>query len=78
MMKRVSLLIVWGITMAQMAWAAGLPVGTAFAYQGQLQLPGGPASGLYDFRFDLFDAASGTSRVAAAVTNRAVPVIAGL
>lgn len=30
------------------------PVGTAFTYQGELQQSGTPASGSYDFQFDLF------------------------
>ena len=32
------------------------PVGTAFTYQGELQQSGDPATGSYDFQFDLFDA----------------------
>ena len=35
------------------------PVSTAFIYQGNLTDNGTPASGAYDLRFSLFDAASG-------------------
>jgi hypothetical protein len=36
---------------------------TAFTYQGQLKNSGQPAAGLHDFRFALFDAASGGTQV---------------
>src|SRR5262245_20484443 len=36
---------------------------TAFTYQGRLQNGGAPATGVHDFRFRLFDAASGGSQV---------------
>jgi hypothetical protein len=31
------------------------PVGTAFTYQGQLEASGVPASGIYDFTFNLYN-----------------------
>ncbi len=43
--------------------AAQAPLGTAFTYQGRLQDAGVPASGTYDLRFRLFDAASGGVQV---------------
>src|SRR5262245_11961878 len=39
---------------------------TAFTYQGQLSDGGVPANGLHDFRFRLFDAASGGAQVGTA------------
>ncbi|HZW09465.1 MAG TPA: hypothetical protein VFF69_06135 [Phycisphaerales bacterium] len=36
---------------------------TAFTYQGRLASGGAPASGLHDFRFKLFDAASGGNQI---------------
>ncbi len=45
------------------AAAQGLPVGTAFTYQGELSSSGAPVSGLHDVRFKLFDAASGGAQV---------------
>ena len=47
------------------------PMGTAFSYQGRLQQSGGPANGLYDFQFSLWDAMSSGNLVGAtqAVAN---------
>ncbi len=52
--------------------------GTAFAYQGQLQNNGNPASGLYDFEFSLSDASSGGNQIGGTVTNLSVGVTNGL
>ena len=52
--------------------------GTAFTYQGQLNSGGGPATGLYDFQFSLFNALSGGSQVGGTVTNLALGVTNGL
>jgi len=53
------------------------PLGTAFTYQGQLQTDSGPANGLYDLRFTLFDAATLGSPVGSPLTNSAVVVSNG-
>lgn len=53
------------------------PLGTAFMYQGRLEVGGGPASGTYDLRFRLFDAATGGAPVGAGLTNT-TPVVDGL
>jgi hypothetical protein len=50
----------------------------AFSYQGRLENAGMPASGVYDFRFALFDSASGGGIVALPLTNSAVSVSNGL
>jgi hypothetical protein len=42
-----------------MAGAKLAPVGTAFSYQGRLSDGGSPANGVYDIRFDMYDAATG-------------------
>ncbi len=39
--------------------AQAMPVGSAFTYQGELKQAGVPADGVYDFQFQLFNAASG-------------------
>jgi hypothetical protein len=50
---------------------------TAFSYQGQLADNGGPANGLYDLRFELYDADTlGTS--IGVVTNAATAITNGL
>lgn len=52
--------------------------GTAFTYQGQLDNGTNPVTGLYNFKFDTFNAETGGSVIGAAVTNTAVPVTNGL
>lgn len=51
--------------------------GTAFNYQGRLNDGSGPANGLYDLRFALFQAASGQNSVGGPVTNTATAVSNG-
>lgn len=51
---------------------------TAFVYQGQLLDNGSPAAGLHDFRFSLFDAASGGTRVGTTQCVDNVTVTGGL
>ena len=45
------------------AAALAQPLGTAFTYQAELRSSGAPASGLYDLRFRLYDAASAGTQV---------------
>src|SRR5262245_34924480 len=54
------------------------PLGTAFTYQGRLDVDGGPANGYYDFTFTLYDALTGGSTVGSALTQTAVVVNNGL
>ena len=54
------------------------PAGTAFTYQGHLEDGGGPANGLYDIRFYLFDDAVAGSQVAPYITLQDVSVTEGL
>ncbi|MEI8290917.1 MAG: FG-GAP-like repeat-containing protein [Verrucomicrobiota bacterium] len=60
------------------AWN-GAAQGTAFTYQGVLNDTNGPATGIYDLRFAIYDAASRGSMVGnGAITNAATPVTNGL
>ncbi len=52
--------------------------GTTFTYQGRLNDGANAASGLYDFRFILYDADPGGSQVGPILTNAAVAVSGGL
>ena len=51
---------------------------TAFTYQGRLLDGGAPATGLYDFQFTLFDAASAGNVVGVALIKDDVAVTNGL
>ena len=51
--------------------------GTAFSYQGRLNVTGTPASGSYEFRFTLHDAATAGATVGPTRTNSAVVVALG-
>jgi predicted regulator of Ras-like GTPase activity (Roadblock/LC7/MglB family) len=57
---------------------AAQPVGTAFAYQGQLQESGQPANGLYDLQFCLYPDASTPTPIACLPDFDDVPIEAGL
>jgi hypothetical protein len=57
---------------------AQTPVGTSFTYQGRLTDAGTPASGSFDFRFTLFDAAVGGAAVGTPVSADGVAVAQGL
>jgi len=53
------------------------PIGTGFTYQGTLQNGGVPVTGNADFRFKLFDAASGGAQVGSTLEAVSVPVSEG-
>jgi len=55
-----------------------MQVGTAFTYQGRLTDGGSPASGSYDLRFSLYDAATEGTAVAPPQTLYEQPVVNGL
>ena len=57
---------------------AQTPLGTSFTYQGRLVESGTPPNGSYDFRFVLYDAASGGNQVGPVVTREDVFVSTGL
>lgn len=52
--------------------------GTAFTYQGRLDVGGVPASGIYDLRFAIYDDAAGGTQQGTARTNAATAVSNGL
>src|SRR5437773_2814323 len=52
--------------------------GTAFTYQGRLNLAGAPVNGPYDFRFSIYTAGAGGSLVAGPLAMDAVDVVRGL
>jgi len=54
------------------------PTGTAFTYQGRLQDGTNAATGSYDLRFAIYDAASGGNQVGLTLTNSAAGVTNGL
>lgn len=56
--------------------STGFAQGTAFSYQGRLTDNSGPATGLYDMRFSVWDAATNGTRLAG-LTNSAVAVSGG-
>ncbi len=61
-------------------WAAIVANGqtTAFTYSGRLGVGGNPASGLYDFQFQAFDAVAGGNSFGGAASANAVAVSNGL
>jgi len=52
--------------------------GSAFLYQGQLNSNGSPANAPYDFRFDIYDAATNGNDISDSLTNFATVVSSGL
>lgn len=48
---------------------SGGALGTSFTYQGGLSTAGGPVTGACDFRFGLFDAATGGSQIGLVIQN---------
>lgn len=57
--------------------ALAQPLGTSFVYQASLSNNGVPASGLHDFRFRLFDAASGGAQIGPELCADDVTLTAG-
>src|SRR5258706_4979711 len=55
-----------------------LAQGTAFTYQGRLNDGANPASGVYDFRFILYNSDIGGSQTGPILTNNTVALSAGL
>ena len=52
--------------------------GTAFTYQGRLNNANGPATGIYDLRFAIYDAASSGTQAGFPLTNSATAITNGL
>jgi hypothetical protein len=74
--------IVRTLTLLVFAWICGGPIAngqdSAFTYQGRLDDGAGPATGIYDLRFAIYDLADAGTSVAGPVTNSAVAVTNGL
>ncbi len=67
----VALLLTTAATHAQ------TPLGTSFTYQGELASGGSPATGSFDLRFSLFDAATGGSQIGSTLCSANLAVDAG-
>jgi hypothetical protein len=76
MMKTRALLLSL-LTLGLVSAAAAGPLGTTFTYQGILADAGSPVSGVVDFRFALWDAASGGVQVGSAVAIEDIVVTGG-
>jgi hypothetical protein len=74
-MNRIAALAALAVTTAV---APAQPLTTAFTYQGQLANAGSPATGAYDFKFTLYDAASGGAQVGPQLCSDNVSVNGGL
>ena len=61
-----------------LAFSSAHAQGTAFTYQGRLNSDMNPATGIFDLRFVVYDAASEGSVAGSALTNAATPVTNGL
>ncbi len=66
-----------GTTTPQAATGSQAPVGTAFTYQGELLQAGSPANGKFDFRFRLFDDATGGNQIGTTLLRDDVQVTNG-
>jgi len=73
--KQLFLLLLFFLACARLAVAG--PAGTVFTFQGRLSVGSAAATGLYDFQFALYDAATGTNSLG---TNTVigVPVVSGI
>jgi len=57
---------------------AASPLGTAFSYQGRLNVGTNSANGFYDLEFAVFDASAGGNQLGSTLTNSATAVSNGL
>ena len=67
-----------GDALVHRASSQPLVLADSFTYQGRLTESGGPANGVYDLRFILYDAESGGSQVGSTVASADVNVVGGL
>lgn len=72
-------LLIWPVALLVLAGVnQAIAQGTAFTYQGQLNVNGNLTNGVYDFKFDVWNAGTGGSVIGGPVTNPAVTVSNGL
>jgi formylglycine-generating enzyme required for sulfatase activity len=76
--NRPGIALVWFFAMFGATALFSEPLGTEFTYQGYLQDGGGPADGVYDFKFTLINAATGGLVIGAPVEVGDVAVSKGL
>jgi hypothetical protein len=77
-MKTRQLILATALLVPASAFLTAAPMGTAFTYQGKLAVGGIAATGLYDFSFAVFDAASGGAQKGLTLNTNAVGVTNGL
>ena len=58
--------------------ASAQPLSTAFTFQGKLDTAGSPVSGPYDFKFTLYDAATGGTQLGPQLCSDNLPLLNGL
>ena len=75
---RFTLAFASALSLGILSIAPALGQSTAFTYQGSLGDSGVPASGLHDFRFRLFDAASGGAQIGSTLCQDNVGVVDGV
>jgi hypothetical protein len=79
---RIGILHALGIALATIAVLAGTApaatVGSSFTYQGSLSDGGSALTGVFDFRFTLFDAASGGALAGSPITFDDLQVVSGV
>jgi len=75
---RSALVITAALALAALLHLPARAQGTAFTYQGSLDDAGAPASGLHDFLFRLYDAASGGAQLGSTLCSNDVDVVDGV
>ena len=70
-------IVLWALFTLNQQPSTAFAQGTAFTYQGRLNDANGPANGIYDARFAIYDAADGGS-ASGVLTNAATSVTNGL
>jgi hypothetical protein len=71
----------WGaiaLAMVGVAASAQVPAGSAFTFQGRLDVSGVPANGTYDLRFKLFDDELGGAQIGGNQLAADIVVVDGL
>jgi len=75
--KRITTILILGLTVCLAVYSDAAPIGTAFSYQGRLLDTNSPADGPYDFRFKLYDDSTGGKQKANTIYVNELDVIDG-
>ena len=75
-MKKLILIALFAASFSSLV--CGAPLGTGFTYQGKLSDGSGPATGVYDLRFAIYDAGTVGNQLGSTVTLAGTPVTNGL